>query len=563
MRVRLLALRATGINRTMGRHSRWHCAHSIPANGQKRIRMPFIAFRPSVLYTTRMTWPPITMATQHPDNAGPPWWKKGAFISTQDEIEEVMTLFRELPIDEYMWDWEGKYVDESVGEKIFSRAREFFADRPLGEELHLTYRIPAFDGDKMHRMARAFMNILALADFAEDIGLKRPPVTEMFLPLTTSADQPLQVRAAFKKIAGYHSAVFHDGKKESELVNIFDVTPLVEDVDSLFGIEDIVRPYWTALRKEKELKGRGQRIFLARSDPAMNAGIVPAVLAIKAALSVTSEVGEELGFAVHPIIGTGSLPFRGSVNPTYLDSFLRQYAGVRTYSIQSAFRYDYPKDDVIAALQRIRKEAPTLEVMRVPAADLQTLRELSGHFSEVWKPTIEQLAPLINRLARCVPGRRERLQHIGLFGYSRGVGAVKLPRAIGFTAALYSIGIPPELLATGRGLKGARKAGMMPLLETYYPALRDDLKHAGKFFNRENLELLAKRESVFQHIKEGVGQIEEMLDIRLEPEKPHHVIHRNLTSTILHRLDEPETEHTMELLQRDIVEAGVIRRSLG
>ena len=36
--------------------------------------------------------------------------------------------------------------------------------------------------------------------------------------------------------------------------------------------------------------------------------------------------------------------------------------------------------------------------------------------------------------------------HIGLFGYSREIGSVRLPRAINFTAALYSVGIPPEIL---------------------------------------------------------------------------------------------------------------------
>ena len=42
--------------------------------------------------------------------------------------------------------------------------------------------------------------------------------------------------------------------------------------------------------------------------------------------------------------------------------------------------------------------------------------------------------------------------HVGLFGYGRslgGVGGVTLPRAIGFTASLYSIGVPPELLGLG------------------------------------------------------------------------------------------------------------------
>ena len=33
---------------------------------------------------TKRVWPPITMATQHPDNAGAPWWKDDAFVATQE-----------------------------------------------------------------------------------------------------------------------------------------------------------------------------------------------------------------------------------------------------------------------------------------------------------------------------------------------------------------------------------------------------------------------------------------------------------------------------------------------
>lgn len=64
-----------------------------------------------------------------------------------------------------------------------------------------------------------------------------------------------------------------------------------------------------------------------------------------------------------------------------------------------------------------------------------------------------KIAPIINEVAHFLPKRCERVLHVGLFGYSRGVGKVKLPRAIGFTAALYSLGVPPELIATGRGIK--------------------------------------------------------------------------------------------------------------
>ncbi len=509
------------------------------------------------------TWPPVTMATQHPDNASVPWWRSDAFLPTQDEIEEMTLLFSQLPIDEYMWDWEGKYVDEAVGEKLFSRAQKLLAKHPLGRDLHLTYRIPAFDGAKMHRMARAFMNVLSLADLGRDLGLKRPPVTEMFLPLTTSAQQPMRVREAFRDVAGYHDAIFHmkKEKKDGDILRLFEVTPLVEDARSLLHIDRIIGPYWTSLKKEGKDLSRGQRIFLARSDPAMNAGLVPAVLAVKVALSLIDQTAQRHGIAAHPILGTGSLPFRGSVNPLYIDTFIGQYAGVRTYSIQSAFRYDYAIKDVRKALTIIKRETPKRKVMRVSDTDRRKIIALCELFSSIWKPTIEAIAPLINDVAAYVPPRRERLQHIGLFGYSRGIGKVRLPRAIGFTAALYSVGIPPELIATGRGLEAAEKEGLLGLVHEYYPALKEDLQHAGKYFNAENLALLAKYTPVFEEIQRDVRAIERLIGITLGPQKPRHVLHRNLSSNIYHRLKERRRDD--EAITRDIVEAGVIRRSLG
>lgn len=503
------------------------------------------------------------MATQHPDNASAPWWKKDdAFIDTQDEIDELTLLFEELPIDEYMWDWEGKYVDEAVGEKLFSRAHKLLSKRPLGKALHLTYRIPAFDGSKMHRMARTFMNVLSLADLARDVGFKNPPVTEMFLPLTTSAEQPMKVRDVFKKIANYHTDIFHGNtKQDSEILRLFDVTPLIEDTESLLNIQTIVDPYWTSLKKEKKDLSRGQRVFLARSDPAMNAGLLPAVLSIKVALSTLNDLAHKHDIDVHPVIGTGSLPFRGSVNPLYIEPFLTQYAGVRTYSIQSAFRYDYKLTDVRRALAEIKREAPKRKATTVSASDRKRIVELCRMFRGIWKPTIEALAPLINQVAAFVPPRRKRLQHIGLFGYSRGIGKVRLPRAIGFTAALYSIGLPPELIATGRGLIEAEKTGMLDLVRLYYPALKEDLEHAGKYFNRENLEILAETKLIFREIQKDIDAIERIVGIELKPRKPRHIVHRNLSSNILHRLRDGKAAN--EAITRDIVEAGIVRRSLG
>lgn len=510
-----------------------------------------------------MNWPPITMATQHPDNASVPWWSDRAFVNTQDEIVELLTLFKELPIDEYMWDWEGKFVDESVGEKLYSRDFEYFRDHVLGRDLFLTYRIPAWEEGKVYRMARAFMNVLSMADMAREIQLPQPPVTEMFVPMTTSSDQLIAVLSAFRETADHHRAIFHNTvEQESQILSLVRVTPLVEDVDSLFTIERILTPYWSWLASGKGLAVEaGQRVFLARSDPAMNSGLVPAMLAVKAALSSVHALGERMGFGVHPIIGTGSLPFRGGVNPRSLDSFLPQYAGTRTYSIQSAYRYDYPKEEVLASLQRLHREVPQHHVVHLSDAERVELHAIAGSFATFWKPTIEALAPLINQVAACIPQRRERMQHIGLFGYSRGVGQVKLPRAIGFTAAFYSLGLPPELIATGRGLRKAKTDGTLEAVLRHYPALAHDMQEAGHYLHRESLSLLRESHAAIADIAEDIDAIEEVLQIRLGPVAPEHLQHAEVVASFLQKL--LRSQFSPDQGKQDVEAMGVLRRSLG
>ena len=155
-----------------------------------------------------------------------------------------------------------------------------------------------------------------------------------------------------------------------------------------------------------------------------------------------------------------------------------------------------------------------------------------------------------------LPKRRERVQHIGLFGYSRGMGKVTLPRAIGFTAALYSLGIPPEFIGTGRGLKKTKKEDIK-IVEKHYLNFQKDIISAGRYLNKENLEKLSEKYPVFKQVQEDVLILEEYLGEKLEPktleEKEHHI----LTSRIFEGLEKKEK------LTDLIVRAAVLRRSLG
>jgi phosphoenolpyruvate carboxylase len=88
------------------------------------------------------------------------------------------------------------------------------------------------------------------------------------------------------------------------------------------------------------------------------------------------------------------------------------------------------------------------------------------------------LASIITQISKFIPSRRKRKLHIGLFGYSRNVSGISLPRAITFTAALYSIGIPPEVL----GLIALDEKDIEFIKEVYIN-FEEDLKDALEFYN--------------------------------------------------------------------------------
>lgn len=299
------------------------------------------------------------------------------------------------------------------------------------------------------------------------------------------------------------------------------------------------------------------RPFMARSDPALNSGLIPAVLSSKVALQKFAEVEKKYGVPMYPIIGPGCLPFRGGVNPETIEETIQEYSGIRTITIQSAFRYDYPLPKVKKAIQYIEKTLPTLEFTPLNAKEVKDVNWVNETFGKYYKQTVEPAAKLINEIANKTPGRRERMLHIGLFGYSRGMGKVSLPRAIKFTSTFYSLGVPPEFIGTGRGLRDAMKNGAIKTIEKHYLNLRADFIHAGKYLNKENLADLAKRYPVFRDIETDVQEVENYLGIELGPIKTKHFIHRNLVSSIY-------LQHKDKMSFLDEMEkAAAIRKSLG
>ncbi|MGC8543363.1 MAG: phosphoenolpyruvate carboxylase, partial [Vulcanisaeta sp.] len=390
---------------------------------------------------------PMSMCTQHPDNATVPSWSKDEVVQGDDEVHEAYLAYSLYGCHEVMWDFEGKDVDIYVVRKLLSKYPGYFRDHVLGKDVHLTLRLPNPWVETAEK--KLFSQALELIPTAHDIAREFygddnvNAVFQVILPLTSRAEELIFTYRYYERvIVGKAFIELLPGIKVMDVLgsakpSTIDVIPLVEDINSMLSINKIMIGYW------KVIKPKYLRVFIARSDPAMNYGLIPAVLMAKIALNKALNLGRELGLDVYPIIGVGPTPFRGHLTPHNVDNVIREYPCVYTLTVQSAFRYDYPENDVVNAISRLNSRAPSNDC-DIP--NHEALVSIINKYVINYQREVEGLANAINMVSNYVPRRRARRLHIGLFGYSRGFRGVVLPRAITFVAALYSLGIPPEIL---------------------------------------------------------------------------------------------------------------------
>jgi phosphoenolpyruvate carboxylase len=501
---------------------------------------------------------PATMATQHPDNASTPYWGKTPFISTLDEVDECYRVFSDLGIDEYMWDWEGKFVDEAVVDRLFNKHEAYFKKNQLGRDKFLTFRIPNIWNERGFRLARSYMTMITAAHTARDHGVHTPPIFEVILPMTTHSSQLATILEKYQNALKYERAIFEESVAGE---GTMEVIPLIEGSATLLHSSRILKEYVARHRRLLKKRPAYLRPFIARSDPALDAGFVPAVLSARGAISEYYRFEESSGIPVYPIIGVGCPLFRGGLAPGHVDSFLKNYAGVRTVTIQSAFRYDYPLATVKRTVDRLKRELPRRRPVLFSADEIRDITRFSEHFAGHYRPVIMSLAPVINDLARFVPSHRERIPHVGHFGYSRKIGKkTSLPRAIAFVATLASLGIPPSVIGTGRALREIvkDKAAEKRLLR-YLPTFAEDLGRIGAYLNWENLKFLIAKNPAWGPVREDVLFLEKFLGRRMGPQTSEEYVHRNLTSNIYHYWRGGKKAE----LREGVLQAARVRHSLG
>ena len=485
------------------------------------------------------------MSTQHPDNVAIPFFAESPIMGGGDEIKEAYYAFSHLGCDEQMWDFEGKEVDEFVIEKLLTTYEGFFRACPMGQEVFLTPRVP---NPAIERAAgKILLEVLESIPRSYDVarlfyGEDVVPIFEIIFPMTTSAEELNRIIRYYQIfVTGKEDAVLNPGGPPfREWIGEFHpktihVIPLIEEKPSLLQADAIVREYL----QNKALPY--QRIFLARSDPALNYGMLSAVLLAKVALARLGKLEQDLGIPLYPILGLGSAPFRGNFRPETVERCLADYPSVQTFTLQSAFKYDHPVPAVIQAVETLKRTPRGVPLPMEPEGEvLHLIEKVSGTYQH----QVRDLAPLVNTLTPHIPRRRMRKLHIGLFGYSRAIGDVSFPRAITYCASCYSLGLPPELL----GLSCLSRTDLA-LLREVYPGFEADLKDAIQYLNSDVFNLLPP--SLAEAIRKTIGFL------RLDPsvDQPH----REITTKLIKKAEAGSPDGLGDL----ILQAAWIRRFLG
>lgn len=481
------------------------------------------------------------MSTQHPDNVNHPFFSDSAEIGGEDEIKEVFYTYSHIHCNEQLWDCEGKEVDNFVVKKLLSKYEPYFSKHVLGKEIFLTLRVPNPSVEKseakvlLETLESIPRNFDAAKLFYNDEVV---PIFEIALPMTTDYRELVRISQYYKHhVVGKQHSKLHD-MTIAEWIGHFKpdslrIIPLIETKENILSPEKIVENYVT----HEKIEGY-QRVWLARSDPALNYGNLATVLMLKISFQKLHELQKELALDILPILGCGSAPFRGNFKPTNIKNCISGYPSVHTFTLQSAFKYDYSIHEVTKAVKFLNESKASKPV----SVDEKKLTPIIEKLTAEYQKQVKLLVGKINEIVPYIPSRRKRKLHIGLFGYSREVSGLKLPRAITFCAALYSYGLPPEII----GLN-ALSGNELDYVKDIYKNFDIDLSDSLQYLNEENLKIFPNE------IVKNISKIKKMTDYETEPR------HKKITSIILQDLKKKD----YRLLAENITRAGFIRGFLG
>jgi phosphoenolpyruvate carboxylase len=521
------------------------------------------------------------MATQHPDAAT-------RYVAIQEEVAEAVHALSRPPlglgIDEVMIDFEGKMTPYHQTNEI----AQGLLDRGCvpGRDVWITPRISSATQETAFRQLMALMSVIE-ATYTASQRESTAHIEEVIIPMVRSADDLVKVRDRIRD-------VIYLGHKEFKLPydpDALQLIPLLEEAPDLLSCGTLLRKYVRSCADEG-FGVRRLRVMAGRSDTALSYGHVASALSTKVAMAQVCAAGEDLGLEAAPVLGAGYLPFRGGVMPDNLENLIADFPGMRSVTIQGGIRYDTDQAAAtVARLHELLDRQPACDA-RLSSDDETFLTDCVGAVTVPYLTTFDRLLPLIVPLSDLIPAHRDRLARKGAAGYARAAAdpeslvplirhetiraelaslnltpARNLPRAISFTGALYSIGLPPEFIGTGRGLARVRelfgREGLDRVLGAYR-SLAFDLSWAEQFLNLETAKMLLPAGALAE-VERDVELCRELVGYQPRPRDEHYHL---LLETIQPMLRSLVQGQTMSPADRELVtdwlcRLGALRGSLG